>query len=268
MRAGVALVLVATAAGLAVALAVTLFQPSTYRAEGTIVLTREGRAPGDDPTLGPAAAAAVELLESRTVAESAAANLRLEGSAQDLLDRTGADVSADSSLLRLSVEAGEPEEARRTAQELAEVFTVLYNTRFGPETTAVLWEAPRAAEGRVSPDPVRNLLLGGAGGTLAGLALLALRRRPRDARAAARPEHVALPAPPAPAQPPSAAAWPRPAAVSLAELERRVAAAPAAQPRWQPYLAALREFGDADGRLPGRLEPLLEDVFGELAAPR
>lgn len=264
MRGSVALVLATAAAGLAVALAVTLLQPTTYRAEGTIVLTREGRAPGDDPSLGPAAAAAAELLEGRAVAESAAANLRLEGSAQDLLDRTDADVSRDSSLLRLSVEAGEPEEARRTAQELAEVFTVLYNTRFGPETTASLWEAPQADEERVSPEPARNLLLGGAAGALAGLALLALRRRPRRPPVAVRPEPVAQP----PSAPPSSPAWPRPAAVSLAELERRVAAAPSAQPRWQPYLAALQEFGDAEGNLPGPLEPLLEDVFGELAARR
>ena len=80
-------VLAATLAGLGVALVVTLLQPSTYRASGTLVLTREGRAPGDDPTLSPAAAAAVELLETRGIAESVVANLRLDDSPGELLDR-------------------------------------------------------------------------------------------------------------------------------------------------------------------------------------
>ena len=55
--------------GVALALVVTLLQPDVYRATATVVLTRPGSAPGDDPSLGPAAAAARELLASGVVAD-------------------------------------------------------------------------------------------------------------------------------------------------------------------------------------------------------
>ena len=58
------------------------------------------------------------------------------------------------------VEAPSRDEARRTAQELTELSTVLFNDRFGPATVASVWEAPRAQEDRVSPKPVRNLAVG------------------------------------------------------------------------------------------------------------
>ena len=154
----------------------TLLLPTTYRAQATLVLTREGGAPGDDSSLGGAAEAAAQLLRSRSVAESADANLRLDDSPEGLLDRIEVDTEARSSLLRLSVNADEREEARRTAQELAEVFSVLYNTRFGPSVTASVWEAARADENPVSPRPVLNLGLGALLGAAVGIAIAALRR--------------------------------------------------------------------------------------------
>jgi uncharacterized protein involved in exopolysaccharide biosynthesis len=177
-------VLAATLAGVGVALVLTLLQPSTYRASGTLVLTREGRAPGDDPTLAPATAAATELLETRGVAESVVANLRLEDSAEELLDRIDVDADPQSSLLRLSVEGDDAPRARRIAQELTEVFTVLYNTRYGPGVTVSIWEAPRADEGGVSSRPARTLALGALAGALLGLAAGAAGslRRPRRRR--------------------------------------------------------------------------------------
>ncbi len=173
-------VLAATLAGVGIALVVTLLQPSTYRASGTLVLTREGRAPGDDPTLAPATAAAVELLETRGVAEAVVANLRLDDSPAELLDRIDVDADPQSSLLRVSVDGDAAPGARRIAQEVAEVFTVLYNTRFGPGVTISIWEPPSAAEDRVSPRLARNLLLGALAGALAGLLAGGLRRRTRN----------------------------------------------------------------------------------------
>jgi capsular polysaccharide biosynthesis protein len=270
-------VLAATLAGIGVALAVTLLQPSTYRASGTLVLTREGRAPGDDPTLAPATAAAVELLGTRAVAESVAANLRLDDSPGELLDRIDVDADAQSSLLRVSVEGDDREGARRVAQEVTEVFTVLYNTRFGPGVTVSIWAAPGAEEDRVSPRPARNLAVGALAGALAGVALGSLRRRPR------RLEQPLVTPPPAeptrqpvePAPQPSRAAFvrPEPGAWTLADVEALVAERgadfPALREEFDVYLASFREVADPDGRLPGGVQLLVEEVFaGPIAAAR
>ena len=265
-------VLAATLAGIGVALVVTLLQSSTYRASGTLVLTREGRAPGDDPTLAPATAAAVELLGTRAVAESVAANLRLDDSTGELLDRIDVDADAQSSLLRVSVEGDDPQSARRIAQEVTEVFTVLYNTRFGPGVTVSIWAAPAAEEDRVSPRPARSLAIGALAGALAGIALGSLRRRPR------RPEQPVVPPPPAepvrppvePASQPGRATFvrPEPGDWTLADVEalvtERAADFPAQREEFEVYLASFREVAGPDGRLPGGVQVLVEEVF---AAP-
>ncbi len=290
-------VVAATLAGLGVALLVTLLQPSTYRATGTLVLTREGRAPGDDPTLAPATKAALDLLETRGVAESVAANLRLDDSAEDLLDRIAADADPQSSLLQVSVEGDERQSARRIAQEVAEVFTVLYNTRFGPGVTVSIWEAPAAEQDRVSPRLARNLAFGAAAGALVGLALGSLRRRRRqegrqEERAAAPapleqvpadtepvaepvPEPVAQrppapepePAPEPSREPPAAFVRPEQGAWTLADLEALIAEQagdfPAQREEFDVYLASFRDVADADGRLPGGVQVLVEEVFAD-----
>src|SRR5918995_5127394 len=177
-------VLAGTAAGVAVAGLLTLLQSSTYRADASVALVRQGQPPGDDPALAQAADAAADLFHSRAVAEPAIANLRLEESADGLLDRTSVRTEAESSLVRLTVEAPSRDEARRTVQELTELATVRYNDRYGPGTVATVWEPSRAQEERVSPRPARNLavgaLLGALLGTLVGGALRA-RRRPERA---------------------------------------------------------------------------------------
>jgi capsular polysaccharide biosynthesis protein len=264
-------VLAATLAGIGVALVVTLLQSSTYRASGTLVLTREGRAPGDDPTLAPATAAAVELLGTRGVAESVAANLRLDDSPAELLDRIDVDANAQSSLLHVSVEGDDAQSARRVAQEVTEVFTVLYNTRFGPGVTVSIWEAPAAEEDRVSPHPARNLAFGALAGALAGIALGSLRRRPR------RVEQRVVPPPPAepvrtpvePAAAPGRAAFvrPEPGRWTLADVEalvaERAADFPAQREEFDVYLASFRDVAGPDGRLPGGVQVLVEEVFAD-----
>jgi uncharacterized protein involved in exopolysaccharide biosynthesis len=217
-------------AGLAVALAVVVLLPETYRATGVLVLSGGG-----------ATADAAELLSSRGVAESAAANLRL-GEPPDV------DVDADegSALLRYAVEDGDPEEARRVAQEVASVFTVLYNTRFGSGRTAAVWEAPRAGERPVSPRPALVLALGALAGGLAGLLGGMYARRGR-------------PAPPA--APAAEGPW------TIAELER-LAASPPLPPERRAELTRLvdsmREFAGPAGTVPRRLDQLVRESFGEL----
>jgi uncharacterized protein involved in exopolysaccharide biosynthesis len=85
--AGPALPLLGAAVGLLVGLAVTLLVDSTYRADTSIVLVRQGQPPGTDPQLARAAEAAAELFDSRAVAESAVRNLGLDETPEELVDR-------------------------------------------------------------------------------------------------------------------------------------------------------------------------------------
>ena len=185
-------VLAGTAAGVAAALVLTLLQSSTYRADVSIALVRQGQPPGDDPALARAAEAAAELFHSRAVAEPAIANLRLDESPAELLDRVSVETAAESSLIRISVEAPSRDEARRTAQELTELMTVRFNDRFGPATAATVWEAPRADEDRVSPRPARNLALGALFGALLGALASAVAGRRRAAPTAGHPREPRL----------------------------------------------------------------------------
>lgn len=267
-------VLAATVAGVGVALVITLLQASTYRGSGTLVLTREGRAPGDDPTLAPATTAAVELLETRGVAESVVANLRLNDSPAELLARIDVDADAQSSLLRVSVDGETAPRARRIAQELMEVFTVLYNTRYGPGVTVSIWEAPRAEDDRVSPRPARNLALGALAGALAGLLAGGLRRAPRPTRT--EPKPVMAPEPESECRPeraphptsPRELVLPEPGEWTVAHVEhllvRHGDSFPERRDELGVYLASFREVAAADGRLPAGVEVVVEDVFADL----
>jgi capsular polysaccharide biosynthesis protein len=286
-------VLAGTAAGLAAGSLLTLLQPSTYRADASIVLVRQGRPPGDDPALAQAATAAADLFHSRAVAQPATANLRLDESADELLDSVSISTEAGSSLVRISVEAPSRGEARRTAQELAELSTVLFNDRFGPQTMASVWEAAQAEEDRVSPKPVRNLAVGALAGTLLGqLLLLLLGRRdrrppvvPRATRPLLEPELAPEPAlePEAEREPepepelvpeeplsPEPFVRPRLGEWRIADVERLLAQEGPRFPdrldelSW--YVGSFRDVAEEDGRLPGGVDFLVEDVFGELIA--
>ncbi len=286
------IVLGTTAAGVVAALLLTLLLPSVYRADASIALSRQGQPPSDDPALAQAAEAAAELFHSRAVAESAVANLRLDESPEELLDRVSLETEPQSSLVRVQVEAGSPGEARRTAQELTELSTVLFNDRFGPETVAQIWETPRADPNRSSPRPARNLAVGALLGALAGAALLARNRRPRSARAPSpprrpaqvppqqpRPLDVRLPEPeperepePAPPPPPPPATGPFVMPVmgewTVADVERLLAEQGPAFPHrldeLNDYLHSFRAVAEPDGRLPGGVEGVMEDVFRDV----
>jgi capsular polysaccharide biosynthesis protein len=201
------------AAGLVAGLLVTLVWPSTYRASGAVVLVRQGRPPGADPELARAVVAAEQLLRSRAVADSVVANLKLEQSPEDLLDDLRVSAKPEASLVRFSVDAGDGEDARRRSQELAEVFTVLYNGRFGPETTAAVWEVPQVEDDQVSPRAALDVGIGGLLGLLAGIALVVGRRR----RPVPAPAHVPAAVVSGPASPP-----PAPAPSIALEVEERL----------------------------------------------
>lgn len=267
--------LIGAAVGLLVGLAVTLLADSTYRADASIVLVRQGQPPGSDPALAQAAEAAAELFDSRAVAESAIRNLGLGETPDGLLGRVDVEAAAGSSLVRIEVEAPSKDEARRTAQEVSEVATVLFNDRFAPQTAASVWEPAAAAEERVSPKPARNLALGLLIGALAGLAFaLVGMRPPRPAKPAPPPAPVAAVAAPEPepvVQParrqgpftkPSFGEW------TIADVEQLLAeqgdAFPEQRDELEIYLDSFRSVAAPDGRLPGDVDLVLEDVFAPL----
>ena len=266
--------LIGVAVGLLVAGAITLLQDSTYRADASIVLVREGRPPGSDPQLARAADAAAELFHSRAVAESAIRNLGFEDiSAEELLDRVDVEAQEESSLVRVEVDAPSAEEARRIAQDVSEVATVLFNDRFAPQTLASVWEPAGASDERVSPKPARNLALGALLGALAGLALvLALLRRPPVPPPAPPVEQAA--APPSRAEEPTTEpgsarfVQPRFGEWRIADVERLLAeqgpAFPEQREELEIYLDSFRTVAGPDGRLPGDVDLVIEDVFADL----
>ena len=280
-RRGPAVPLIGAAVGLLVGLAVTLLVDSTYRADASIVLVRQGQPPGDDPGLAQAAESAAELFDSRAVAESVIRNLGLEETPDELLGRVDVEAGEGSSLVRIDVEAPSKEEARRATQEVAEVATVLFNDRFAPQTAASVWEPAAAAEERVSPKPARNLALGLLIGALVGLGIVLVGmgrpKRPPQARAAPQPAAPAhAPAAPAAGAPPVSQPAPAPGPFTkprygewtIAVVEQLLAehgdAFPEQREELEIYLDSFRSVAGPDGRLPGDVDLVLEDVFAPL----
>jgi capsular polysaccharide biosynthesis protein len=281
--------LLGAAVGLLIAVTVTLLQDSVYRADASILLVRQGQPPGSDSRLARAADAAAELFDSRSVAESAIRNLGLDEPPQDLLDRLDVHAPKGSSLVRIEVEAPSKEQARRAAQEVAEVATVRFNDRFAPQTTATVWDPASADEQRVSPKPARNLALGILIGALAGLAFALVdlfrgERPPRPvtrtkktAPASRRTAPPAIPEPaasvrihPAPTEQPATGPFILPAfgEWTVRDVERLLDeqgdAFPEQREELELYLDTFRSVAGPDGRLPGDVDLVLEDVFADL----
>lgn len=277
--------LIGAVAGLLAAGVVTLLQDATYRADASLVLVRQGQPPGSDPRLAAAARTAAELFDTRAVAASAIENLALDESPDDLVDRIDVESDEGSSLVRIEVEAESKELARRTAQEVAEVSSVLFNDRFGPQTVASVWEPASAEVDAVSPDPARNLALGALLGALAGwVPLLVGKRPPARLRPVRKPKPTPSSPPaavePAPAPVPDPVPQPEPGAGpfvmpafgewTIGDVERLLAeqgvAFPERREEFELYVDTLRSVADADGRLQGDLDLVIEDVFAELIA--
>ena len=273
--------LLGVAVGLLAAGLVTVLQEPVYRADASIVLVRQGQPPGSDPRLARATTAAAELFASRAVADSAIRNLGLDVSPRELLERVDVEAQAGSSLLRIDVRAPSREEARRTAQELAEVATVLFNDRFAPQAAASIWEPASAEQERVSPQPARNLALGALLGALAGLALVlaSLRGRapalPRRQRPEPKPRPRERPQPPPAVReerrsPPEPFRRPLFGEWTIGDVERLLSEQgsdfPELREELELYLDSLRGVAAADGWLPGEVGLVVEDVFAPLLA--
>ena len=163
---------------------------------------------------------------------------------------------------------------------------MLFNDRFAPQTTASVWEPASADEERVSPKPARNLALGHPDRGARGPRVRARRPLPRAASAAARAHAKAAPAPRSAARPHAAgracadrspARRPPPTGPftlpafgewTVADVERLLAeqgdAFPEQREELELYLDMFRSVAGPDGRLPGDVDLVIEDVFADL----
>ena len=263
--------------GVALALLVSVLQAERYRSSALVVIGAPGSLPEPDPDFAPYTTAALELLRTEAVARRTIDDLRLDETPGHLLGRVSVSADKESPVLRVAVEDGSREQARRVAQDFAESFTILFTDRFGAGARplqATIWEQPQDAE-QVAPRPLRNALLGALGGLLAGVLAPRLLLRRREAPAA--------PPPPGPAAPQPVAAEPKPelepepavplhaaggGAWNLHALEELVAEHGAEFPdrveEWSFYLASLHDFAAPGGDLPPSFDALVDEVFGDL----
>jgi hypothetical protein len=144
----------------------TLLQSDRYRAEARVVVQVT-----DVSTVLPAVKA---LGESSILEQNVAQTQRLSHP-----PHVSASAGAGG-LVKLTVEAGNPERARQIDAEAAQVLTQLVQRRFGtnPGVTATVLDPAHPVE-QTSPTPARNLLIAGLAGLLlgAGATAASLRRR-------------------------------------------------------------------------------------------
>jgi capsular exopolysaccharide synthesis family protein len=182
------LVLFVVAIAVGVSAAVTLSQPSVYKAETTIVVGQAGGLvqPQNANAIQPFSATMKELLTSTVVASRVIQNLGLNQRPQGLLGQISVSINPQSAALDVSVLDHSAVRARRIAHNLGIVFSRLVSQRFGraSETapgipaqplTATIWDPAHVVPGRVSPKPVRNILIGGILGVILGVLAAFLR---------------------------------------------------------------------------------------------
>jgi capsular exopolysaccharide synthesis family protein len=123
-----------------------------------------------------------ELLRTRAVMDGVIDDLSLDLSADELSAKVATTVVPDTSLLEATVTDPSPETAQEIARSIGDQFTTIVPTLESPSNTgraavnvAVVNDAELATV-PVSPRPVRNLMLAGIIGLLAGVGLAAARR--------------------------------------------------------------------------------------------
>jgi Mrp family chromosome partitioning ATPase len=219
LRDGLPAVLALVVLGLAVGAAVTALQPTQYRSDATLVAgsSRGFLEPEWASGLSPVAGTVTRLASSAAVLEGAArgyvasasdpqtaARRRGQISLKWLRSHLTANQVADSGIVQLSGKAGTQGDARALTRAGAaslkrsievgpgsNVPAGPTTPRAGPQNARgiVIRDFQTADDGKVSPTPLRNMLLGGNVGLIlgvvAGLALGARRRRLR------RPDEMA-----------------------------------------------------------------------------
>ena len=181
--------LIGAAVGLLVGLAVTLLADSTYRADASIVLVRQGQPPGSDPRArggGRGGGGAVRQPRGGGVGDSEPRPRRdAAGAARPRRRRDGGGQLARADRRRGAEQGGGAADCPGGRRGRRRCSSTTASRR---RPSASVWEPASAAEDRVSPKPARNLALGLLIGALVGLALVLVglrsrgRHDPRGAR--------------------------------------------------------------------------------------
>jgi capsular polysaccharide biosynthesis protein len=244
----VLLPLAAAGALAAVAGVIDSVRTPTYRADAKLVvrpaLGEQGR------PLETRMRTLADLVTSRAVAEDVVHALHMDASADDLRGRIRAQTRRGTAVIDVTADAASSNAAARIVQQVALSFVAIARTRFGARGDVAVWDAAPASAEQVGPDGLRDAGLAAATGALAAAAVAyaPLRRRPRIAAAEE-------------ARPAAEGQW------SLGELARRVradTAHPERHEEWRAYLDQLAPYAGPDGRLPDRLDGLVQEVFGAL----
>ena len=223
--------LVLVVAGLAAGAVWLALEPTSTRAETTVVIARNGS------PLPSVSGTVAQLVTSDTVLENVAQSLGL-GHAAAL--RPHVAVRTQSGALHISYDSANAVQAVKILQQIAVQLGVATSDRFGLQATVF---DPAHAAGKTARHPLRDLGLGLAAGVLAALsAWLLLRRRAADDD---RYRVSAL----------------RKAA------ERGAKAHPERVDDWQAYLAVLASQADGDF-VPHALDGVVQDVFAPVLPPK
>lgn len=175
-------------AGIAAGVASALEKP-TYRAETKIVVGQGNSLfqPQVASAVQPFTATMSELVKSNVVAGSVIRNLNLQESPETVLNHVSVSINPLSAALKITVVDHEPGRAKQIAEQIGLVFSDLVKQRFGrftpasdgapaiPPLTATIWDPAHIDPGKVSPKPVRNVVIAGALGLVLGLLAAFLR---------------------------------------------------------------------------------------------
>jgi capsular polysaccharide biosynthesis protein len=154
------------AAGIVVAVLVSLIGSSTRKAEAKVLIS----SPAGVNAVNPQLPNLRELATSAVVAGNVRSTLRLSESAEDLQKHLDADVQPSSQVIVLSFTDESGERARQIAQEAAVVFGQVVGARFGsakPSFQAAVIDSAHVVGGP-NRHVLRNLLIGALVGLLLG----------------------------------------------------------------------------------------------------
>ena len=180
------IVLAVTVAAVAVAAGASYVQSSVYRAQSKIVIG-QGQSLFQVPngaSIQPFTATMSDLLESNVVAGDVIRSLRLDLTPEQLLARLSASINPETAVITAHYDDTDATQARRILRQTGVVFARLVRERFGqvqggtaasPPITATVFDPAHVLPGRVSPSPIRNMVLAGALGLLLGLLAAFLR---------------------------------------------------------------------------------------------
>ena len=182
--------------GLSLALVYTGLQSTAYAARSTILLSPLDPGTADElPRLAPTVARVVRsdgvLLQAQSAYAREGAGARSAAvTLDDLRSRTSVSVPRDTSLFEVTAQGRTQEDANRLVRAVVAAATLQLARLGGAQTSgrgqaaalrvAVL--GPPISEGKVSPTPARNLVLGINLGILLGIAAALLVRDPQRAR--------------------------------------------------------------------------------------